>query len=67
MRWWRWARRCRRRFWRVGSAAAEDLLLLDVERRCRWGSSALGGVVAKIIQRNSTIPCERDRALYERR
>jgi molecular chaperone DnaK len=38
-----------------GSAATEEMLLLDVTP-LSLGIEALGGVVAKIIQRNSTVP-----------
>src|ERR1700734_540353 len=38
-----------------GSKATEDMLLLDITP-LSLGIEALGGVVAKIIQRNSTIP-----------
>ncbi len=38
-----------------GSAATEDMLLLDITP-LSLGIEALGGVVARVIQRNSTIP-----------
>ena len=52
MKSWRWVQRCRRT---GGSEATKEMLLLDITP-LSLGIEALGGVVAKIIHRNSTIP-----------